>query len=500
MSSSVDTAVRHRADTDPSGIAFVDPHQTLTWRELDESADRVAQLLADHGVGPGARVALLVQNSAAYPPVLLGVWRRRAALASLNWRLPAADLRAAAESIGVKHLIVGAEFAELAPQSGIPVTILDPQLPFVDGREADPASVLEPAADDEAMIYFTSGTTGLPKAVSISHDAVEGALQYRMIHDFDSDTRSLVVPPIFHAAGAMWLNYGLASGATQFFVDDASPAGMVDALQRHEITHAILVPALIHAVVAHLENDPVPLPTLGHVGYGASPIALPLLRKAVALLDCDFCQVYGMSESGGGISFLRPEDHALDAADPRHLTSIGRPGPGVEVRVREIGGGDDLPIGESGELWWRAPSMMREYIGREADTNRLLVGGWFNSRDVGRLDAEGYVFVEGRSDDMIQTGSENVHPNEVEAVIAQVPGVSECAVFGAPDDRWGEVVVAAVVASSPALTVEDIAAHCREHLAGYKCPKQIRLIQTLPRTATGKVLRRDLAQGVLTGL
>ncbi len=496
MSNLLDEAVRRHARVKPDAPAIVDAAGTLTWGEWDVEADRVARALAAAGVGPRGRVALLARNGTAYGPVLLGVWRAGAVLANLNWRMPAHSLRATLESIGAAHLLVGPGCAEAAEQARIEsmgITALAHTAPYVAAPPGPggPAGVPEARPGDEAAVYFTSGTTGIPKAVSLSHAAVAAAVARGTVHGFAGDSRSLIVSPTFHAAGAIWFNYGLLAGATQYFHDDAAPPALVGALHRHRITHALMVPTLLHAVVTELDAHPVRLDALRHVGYGASPITPALLRSSLAALGCEFCQVYGMTELGGAICLLAPDDHVPEGPGAVRLESAGRPGPAARVSVREVGTLDEVAPGREGELWFTAPSLMTGYVGRPEETARVLVDGWFNTRDIGYVDDEGYVYVRGRSDDMIVTGAENVHPGEVENVLSELPEVSECAVFGVPDDAWGRRLVAAVVPRGE-IGIDRIDAHCHARLAGYKCPKDIVFVSELPRSATGKVLRRDL--------
>ena len=490
----IEEAVRRHARERADVPAFTDPARTLTWAQLDDAADRCAALLAGHAVGQGDRVAWLGPNSVGYPVCVLGAWRRGASIVGLNFRLPPADLAAVTEAIGLDHVVVDARFVNMAAHlhtAGLTVVeAADDEWP----PPAEPPEPVVPHDDDEALIYFTSGSTGHPKAVPLTRRAVEATIPYADVHGFGTDSRALVIPPNFHAAGATWANYGMHIGMSTVYTADTSPAGIVDALIDQAITHTLLVPTLLHAVVEELKHQPRQITSLKHVGYGASPITQHLLGEAMDLLGCEFGQVYGLTETGGGVSFLWPADHLGD--HPAHLASAGRPGKDVEVEVR----GPDrtvLPTGQSGELWFRAPSLTRGYLGNPEATSRVLVDGWLNTRDVGFLDEDGYIYVQGRSDDMIQTGGENVHPQAVEEVLITMPGIAECAVFGVPDPHWGQRVTAAVVAdpddTGDRLTAEAIRSWCTVRLARYQVPKSIVMLHELPRTASGKVKRTALA-------
>ncbi len=492
-STTVEQAVRRHAAERPDEVAVVGTAATLTWAQLDAAADRAAAVIAATG-GAGSRVAWLGQNDLGYVLALLGAWRQRSALVGLNWRLPDEALAASCAEVRVTHVFTSEAFADRARAAvgdGVHVEVVD-QATAEPWPDRERVESLEPVATDLAMVFFTSGSTGVPKAVPLDRLAVEVGAATPVVHGFDPDSRLLIVPPVFHLAGAYWAQYGLLYGARQIYVADPSPPGIVGAMADHGITHAVFVPTLIRALIDQLRASPVSLPSFRHLAYGASPITLPMLREAIDVFGCEMCQVLGMTEAGGVVTYLPPEDHRTDGSHAERLTSAGRCTTGVEVQVRDMVTGQPVPAGKSGELWFRTPFMAEGYLDRPEESAAVFVGGWLNTRDVGRLDQDGYVYVEGRSDDMIITGGENVHPLEVESVISELSDVAEVAVFGAPDDRWGRRVCAAVVRRSPALTEDVLVAHCRSRLAGYKVPRAIAFLDELPKTATGKITRSGL--------
>ena len=229
---------------------------------------------------------------------------------------------------------------------------------------------------------------------------------------------------------------------------------------------------------------------------------MPLLRAAMqAWPDTDFIQVYGLTEVGGVITHLMPEAHR-DADHPERLVSAGQPIPGAEVRVVDPGTLEDVPTGEHGELWFRTPQLMRGFLGKpEATAEVITDDGWFRTGDLGKVDADGYVYVEDRLKDMIISGGENIYSPEVERVLAEHPAVMEVAVIGVPDDRWGEVGQGGGRRSSEgaSATEAEMIAYCREHLAHFKCPQTVDIVEALPRNPTGKILKRDLRSAVLGG-
>lgn len=494
----VEAAVRRHATERPDDVAVTAPSTTLTWREVDQAADRAAGIIAATG-GAGSRVAWLGQNDIGYPITLLATMRQRSVLVGFNWRLPDADLAASGAEVEVTHIFTSEAFAgraaAIAAASGrdihIEVVDQDTSTPWPEQR---PAPALEPAADDMSMVFFTSGTTGIPKAVPLDRQAVEVGASTPVVHGFDPESRLLIVPPVFHLAGAYWTIYGLLFGARQVYLAEATPPAIVGAMAEQEITHAVFVPTLIRMLIDELRDHPVELPAFRHLAYGASAITVPMLREAMEVFGSEFCQVFGMTEAGGVVTYLPPQDHVLAGEHAARLASAGRRTVGVEVQVRDLTTRQPLPAGQSGELWFRTPFMAQGYINRPADSAQVFVDGWLNTRDVGYLDEDGYVYVEGRSDDMIITGGENVHPAEVETVLAEVPEILEAAVFGVPDEQWGRCVWAAVVRRTPELTEEQLVAHCKTRLAGYKVPRGFVFLDDLPKTATGKVTRRQLAE------
>jgi acyl-CoA synthetase (AMP-forming)/AMP-acid ligase II len=498
----VDEAVREHVAQRPDTVAVTGTRVSLTWRQLDLAAGRGAAIIAATG-GPGSRVAWLGQNDLGYPITLLAAWRQRSGVVGLNWRLPDADVGASCAEVQVTHLFTSAAFEARAREiakavPGVHVEVVDEAI--VDHWPGtEPVEALDPQPGDPGLVFFTSGSTGVPKAVSLTRFAVEQHATVEVVHGFDSDSVFLIVPPVFHLAGCTWVQYALFYGGRQVFLAEASPAAIIDGMASEQVTHAVYVPTLIRALVDELRANPRPLPAFRHMAYGASPIPVPLLREAVEVFGCEMCQVFGMTESGGVVTVLPPEDHRLDAENPERIGSAGIPPPGVQLEVRDPGTGEPVATGESGVLWFRTPFMSHGYNGRPEQTAEVFVDGWINSRDVGHLDADGYVYVEGRSDDMIITGGENVHPGEIENVLAEIPDVLEAAVLGLPDEHWGRRVAAAVVARTPDLTEEAVIAHCRSRLAGYKVPRTVVFLDELPKTATGKITRSGLEKQLVTG-
>lgn len=500
-------SVRRWATERPDELAFVGPGGTLTWAQLDEAADRCASYLRGLGIGPHSRVGWLGHNDIAYPILLIATRRRRAALAGLNWRLSPDELRQTIDAVVPAVVVADHHTADLLATAGTgPSTEVIGLTSSADFpwdasavASADDLSGTDigrgPGGTEEiALFWYTSGSTGAPKAVALGADRNELQVAFPLPFVVAAGSRFLVIPPVFHIAGSVWVQYGMTRGAAVYFIDDTTPTGIVRGLSENRITHALMVPALLSVVVAELRVRPRPL-HLDYILYGTSPIAPDLLRDCIELLDCRFGQIYGLTEAGGVVCGLTDSEHHRNGSEAKRLTSTGQalPGSGVEMRVAppwDVAGCAEPD--ELGELYLRTPTLMLGYwrggqpLGPVRDVQEWLATG-----DLARIDADGFVYIVGRADDMIITGGENVQPGEVETVIAKMDGLAEYAVFGRPHPKWGQCVAAAVVPTGE-IDPDDVIAFCRARLAHYKCPTEVHILRELPRTATGKVLRGRL--------
>jgi long-chain acyl-CoA synthetase len=404
----------------------------------------------------------------------------------LSWRLTAEEVAGLLADTEPAVVVAGPEEAARAGAGAVVVgEVYEAWLaPHRGAGRPRPHGAVGPG--DPALVLSTSGTTARPKGVVLTHGnlAAMVAATLAMV-GLGPDSVHLVCMPLFHIAGLGAGLAGLAAGAATVLLPDADPARVVAAIERHRVTHVLLVPTALRRVVEHLEDVGGDVSSMTSVVYGASPIAVDVLERALrAFPTARFHQTYGLTETTGRVVVLGPEEHR--AGGPR-LRAAGRPLPGVDVRL------------DGGEICVRGPQVMAGYWRRPEETAAVLdADGWLRTGDAGVLDADGYLYVTDRIKDVIVTGGENVSPAEIEAVLRRHPAVADVAVVGVPDDRWGEAVRAFVVAAPGAvLDAADLDAFARRHLAGFKCPKGFEVVDDLPRSASGKVLKRELraAQG-----
>jgi acyl-CoA synthetase (AMP-forming)/AMP-acid ligase II len=340
---------------------------------------------------------------------------------------------------------------------------------------------------------YTSGTTGLPKGAVVTHASVDAnQIQMRTSAPVFPGDHRLIVMPLYHAGAAMSMIQVIAAGASMRTMAKFEPEECVRVIAEEGVTHLSLVPAMIHAMLNQVTDlDPRRFATLRTISYGASPITEETLRRSLEVFGCGFQQAFGQTETSAALTMLdtRAHERAL-AGEPHLLRSCGRALVGTELAVID-GDGKAVDAGVVGEVVARGPQMMRGYWNLPDATGETLVEGWLHTGDAGYLDDEGFLYLADRMKDLIVSGGENIYPREIEEVIARMPGVSEAAVIGVPDPRWGESVKACVVAAEH-VTENDVITWCRDHLATYKAPRSVDFVDTLPRNPSGKVLKREL--------
>jgi acyl-CoA synthetase (AMP-forming)/AMP-acid ligase II len=486
----------------PDHLAVADGERRQTWSAFAERVARVAGALKALGVRRGDRVAVLASNSDRYLEIYYGVFWSAAVLVPLNTRLAVPEIRFQLEDAGAKVLLFGQEFAAIAAEieSSLDCRFiaLDHSTDAADGGyesligAAAPIEEIRGPDDELAAIFYTGGTTGLPKGVMHTHKSLSAmAVNLVMSLQVDEDSVALHSAPMFHMADiAVWTMTQV--GGTHIITSKLDENSMFDAIERDRVTHIFTVPTVIDRLAKHSRAATADVSSLRMLGYGGAPMPPAVLEYARERFPAiSFGQGFGMTEMPA-ISYLAPRWHRK-GADPEKLKSAGAAAYGYELKV--VGpDGRELPRGQIGEIVGRGDNVMAGYWNRPEETAQALRNGWMHSQDAGYMDDDGAITITDRMKDMIVSGAENVYSIEVENVIYRHPAVAECAVIGVPDTRWGERVHAIVfLKSGMTLSLDELAAFCRQQIAGYKCPRSLDVLETpLPRSAAGKVLKSDL--------
>ncbi|MCK5911112.1 MAG: long-chain-fatty-acid--CoA ligase, partial [Caulobacter sp.] len=478
--------------------------------DLDRRASQVAQGLIAAGCQRGGRVAVISKNSSAYVEILGGTLKSGTVLLAVNWRLAPPEMAYILEHGEAEALFIEAEFVPLLAQ--LRDRLRPPALVVVIGAAADVApsyaawrdaqSADDPdlggSPQDVFVQMYTSGTTGLPKGVQLTHANYTACFEAmsRLEWTVAGPDDVLFAPaPFFHVNGLNAVLRSIDGGSLLLTADQFRPPQIVELFERERVTRAAMAPAMIQMCLEVPGVETRDFSALQVITYGGSPISETVLKRAREVFGCDFGQGYGMTEATGPVAMLSPEDHR----DDRRLLACGKPLPGIDVKVVRPDGSSCGPH-EVGEVLARSPALTPGYWRDPEATARTIVGGWLHTGDAGYFCTDGYLHIHDRVKEMIVSGGENVYPAEVENALAKDPDIADAAVIGVPDDRWGEAVKAVVVLRPGAPADEAaIIARVRQHLAGYKAPKSIDFADAIPRNAAGKILRRELRQPYWAG-
>ena len=495
---------RWRVSQSPNSIVHKFQERETTYKQFDIFANQIAQGLIKEGCKPNSRVAFLAKNSDLYFEFLYGTLKSNTVAVGINWRLAAPEVAYIINDSKSEMIFVGSEFYGL-------INAIKDEIPYVKKiismsgaynqwedfstwrdfqlNEDPMMSVLD---EDDVIQLYTSGTTGHPKGVQLTNknfSASSKMSQKTYYHFFDEGTPNMVCMPIFHVAGTNMGIGGIVSGCKNIIVADLDPSLVLELIEKERIVNTLFVPAVILFLIQHPKINQIDFSSLKTVIYGASPIADDTLKKAIEIMDCNFWQVYGLTETNGTVTILAPEDHD---SSRNKLRSCGKPGPGVEIKILNTEG-KEVSSGEVGEILIKSNTNMKAYWNKPEASLEAFDGNWFISGDAGYFDEEGFLFIHDRVKDMIVSGAENIYPAEVDNALMSHPEIIDAAVIGIPDEKWGEIVKGFVVLSQNSkLTESDIISHVRTKIAGFKCPKTIEFIKELPRNPSGKILRREL--------
>ncbi|MGB1458483.1 class I adenylate-forming enzyme family protein [Spongiibacter marinus] len=482
-----------------------DDSQTLTFAQAWDYVGTIAGAMQRQGIRKGQRVGILAKNSVDNLCVFLASARLGAIAVGLNYRLSEGELEYIADDAQLVALFLDAEFDSLCGpvMQALPRIYLAPTAGQDDLKNwckgANTAAEVDIAGDDILFHMYTSGTTGRPKGVLISHSNVLlNSYQASMstgVWPAEND-KALVIAPTFHAVGLVGAMLGVIYGSAMVIHRDYDPVGMIETLASEKITTVAVIPVMLQFSLAMVENiERYDFSALKTINYGGSPISESLLKDCMRIFGCDFVQGYGQTEATMGLTFLTADDHrrAL-AGEPGLLRSCGRAVFATALKVVDTGGRECAP-GEVGEILAKGPQIMQGYWQRPEATADTIVDGWLHTGDAGIIDERGYVFIQDRVKDMIISGGENIYPAEIENLLMSHPEISDVAIIGVPDSRWGEVPLAVVVSAPECeITLAEMKTFCEGKLAAFKVPKHICFVPGLPRNPSGKILKKELRE------
>ncbi|MDY6856589.1 MAG: fatty acid--CoA ligase [Thermodesulfobacteriota bacterium] len=492
--------------SDKTAVVF--KKERLSYKEIDYRVKRLAKGLLSRGVQKGDRVGLLEHPCPRYIELYTAVPKIGAVFVPLNCRLAGKELEYIINDAEIKVLIINREFLEVIGsiranlKTVIHFLCMDGATRGMDAYEEliaeFPIELPQILIDDDeiAVQMYTSGTTGKPKGVMLTHKNLISMYMSRII-DFklDRDDIFLSSIPYFHT-GAEYALITLYIGGTLVIHGSFDPGSFLEAIEAERITVTGGVPAMINFLLQHMEKHPrnYDFSNLRIFAYGASPMPIALVKKTIETFKCDIYQSYGLTEASPGVSILKPEDHIVEGEKAKRLASCGKEIFNVEARVVDKRGIDVKP-GEVGEIIVRGDNVMKGYWKLPKETAETIRGGWLYTGDIATVDEEGYMYIVDRKKDMIISGGENIYPREVEEVLYTHPSVLDAAVIGVPEEQWGEAVKAFVVLKEGHMVSEqDIIDFCKENLASYKKPKSVEFRNSLPRNPIGKVLKKELRE------
>jgi acyl-CoA synthetase (AMP-forming)/AMP-acid ligase II len=492
-----------------TATALVFGERATSYQELHERSNRCAQALLAEGVKPGDRVAVLAKDSDDLLELIFGIAKAGAVFLGINWRLAGPEVRFILEDSEAVLLFAGREFHVVAAgllselpriRKAVALTGRVPGWPeFRTWRDAHSATepALETKEEDVFALMYTSGTTGNPKGVQLANRSFFAVV--RELHragdpwiGWNEKDVSLHSLPSFHIAGLWWAITTLTAGGSVAVMEQWVARDALRIIETEGVTKAFFVPAMVQMMLMEPSCATTDFSRFGPLVYGGAPMPPALLEQSIRTFRCPHVQIYGLTETGNTATCLRAEEHG--SGNPERLRSAGRPYPGVRVSVLDTDG-REVATGAIGEICIHSPANMIGYWKRDDATSSTLVDGWLHTGDAGYLDEDGFVYICDRVKEMIIYAGENVYPAEVENALCDHPAVAEAAVFGLPDERWGELIKAVVVLRPGAeATPSQILQHLRGRIADFKVPHSVSFADSLPRTSSGKVQKRKLRE------
>ncbi|MDX9786128.1 MAG: AMP-binding protein [Desulfobacterales bacterium] len=494
---------KHRGDND----VFLLEDRTVTYNELERESNRIANALIEKKIPRHSRIGFIGKNSEFYFYVLFGSIKAGRTFAPLNWRLSPAELSVIIQDAGAPIVFAEFEYIEIISKikalsvyqfdvvyfntGGGQLNGIEKWLEFSENNRP----MVDINSEDTAIQLYTSGTTGKPKGVELSFRGIDYwflLLDLEPTVNYSIEDVMLFIAPNFHMLGLMFAISALYNGTKLSIIPEVRADRMRRAIVRDHVSVLVLVPIMIELLLDASINEPADFSSLKTIIYAGAPIGLKLLQRALNEMKCDFMQLYGTTESGGGITLLRPEEH--DLKNEAKLKSCGRPLPFVKIKVMDFNG-KEVGFCQPGEFWLRTPLVFKKYYSKPELTAEVLKDGWYKTGDVGYCDHEGYYYIVDRTKDMIISGGENVYSIEVEQALQKHPAVQQVAVIGVPHEKWGEVVKALVILKEgETVTPDELKSHCRDLIGGYKIPKLFEFVAHFPTSPSGKVIKKLLRE------
>jgi acyl-CoA synthetase (AMP-forming)/AMP-acid ligase II len=506
----IGTLLTKTARTFPDKVAIVQGPKKLTYAQFNTRANRLANALKHLGVRQGHNVALLQYNCPEMLESMFACFKAGYGVVPINWRLHPNEFSFIIDHSEAQAVILSPEFNEIIinireriPNARYLVTLSDAEGELINYEEmiskgSDRFLDTDVHPDDLAWLFYTSGTTGLPKGAMLTHRnllAMTMNFYTDICPGFGPDDAILHAAPLSHGSGLYALP-NVGKGAANIILASKSfdPELIFKSIQDYRVTNMFAAPTMVKLMTESPSVDRYDHTSMKALNYGGAPMLVEDLRKAMAKLGPCLVQLYGQAESPMTITYLPHRDHVLDGPHEqmKRLASAGFPRTDVEVKIFDLHD-RELPSEEMGEIVTRSDLVMKGYWRNSDATAETLRNGWLHTGDVGYMDEKGYLFIMDRSKDMIISGGENIYPREIEEVLIQHPAVREVAVIGVPDPKWGEAVKAVVsLVEGQSVTAEDLIAFCRDRMASYKKPRSVDFVDGLPKNNYGKILKRDL--------
>jgi long-chain acyl-CoA synthetase len=487
-------------------VAISSREGQVTYREFESTCRRLGQIFVDLGLNRGDRIAILDFNSLSYSIAHFALPACGLVTLPLNHRLAPLELIEILKDAGASALIYSPAFMDVVEKIRHKVPSLTHFISTeAQGEDQDLPSLMKKRSSESVLttanyaglahLLYTSGTTGKPKGVTISHENTSSTITSLLTEwGLMNEDVGLMVAPLFHIAACHTYMTLIARGCTVHVLPGFDPIETLSAIQKHKVTFTILVPAMIAAIMNVPDQENLDISSLRTIIYAGAPMPEELMKDALVRFGNIFSQIYGTTETSA-ITCLTKEDHK----EAGYLSSAGRQLFGTQVMVVDEHGRETVK-GDIGEVIVRGNNVTRGYWNSPEETAKVLKDGWLYTGDMGMQNEKGYIFLKDRKKDMIVTGGENVYPVEVENVLHEISAVKEAAVIGVPHPKWGEMVLALVVLRPyPTITEEDIVEFCRNRLAGYKCPKAVKFSESLPRNPSGKIQKKFLKEKYWAG-